>query len=301
MKTQRIFLSRRGFTLMELMVAMAITTIIVTVLVSITSIAIDTWNRSRAELRASRQAKAMVDTMAHDFESLVTRRGNDFEWLSAVSEPPTNSKNAVLLVFLSAITDRYNGDIGTPGVDLGGDVSCVGYKLDWKDPIGGGSTSKKLETFVLNRYRVDPRPTFDTLLGKSEIGNLFSTTYGSELEKEENFVCENIAQFTITFHVEVKPTGTGTGTSTTEHKLVSISPSGTGAVQRFSIKGSGIETTPANDDLKSGRITAVEISLSVLSDSGVVILGNAPAKADDPVWLAKNSYQYSKLVQLPGM
>ena len=45
---------RRGFTLMELMVAMAITTIIVTVLVSITSIALDTWNRSRTELRASR-------------------------------------------------------------------------------------------------------------------------------------------------------------------------------------------------------------------------------------------------------
>ena len=85
MKTPRISSFKRGFTLMELMVAMAITTIIVTVLVSITSIAIDTWNRSRSELRAARQAKAMVDTMARDFESLVTRRGNENEWLSAIS------------------------------------------------------------------------------------------------------------------------------------------------------------------------------------------------------------------------
>ena len=75
MKTQRTSPARRGFTLMELMVAMAITTIIVTVLVSITSLALDTWNRSRAELRASRQAKTMIDTMSRDFESLVVRRG----------------------------------------------------------------------------------------------------------------------------------------------------------------------------------------------------------------------------------
>ena len=75
MKTPRNHPFKRGFTLMELMVAMAITTIIVTVLVSITFIAMDTWNRSRAELRAARQAKAMVDIMVRDFEAMVTRRG----------------------------------------------------------------------------------------------------------------------------------------------------------------------------------------------------------------------------------
>jgi uncharacterized protein (TIGR02599 family) len=83
MNIQPTSATRRGFTLMELMVAMAITTIIVTVLVSITSIALDTWNRSRSELRASRQAKGMIDSMARDFEALVTRRGNTNEWLSA--------------------------------------------------------------------------------------------------------------------------------------------------------------------------------------------------------------------------
>lgn len=77
----------KGFTLIELMVAMAITTVIVTVLVSITGIAIDTWQRGRAEIRASRQAKSMLDTMAKDFESLVSRRGNNFEWLYEGGEP----------------------------------------------------------------------------------------------------------------------------------------------------------------------------------------------------------------------
>ena len=149
MKKPRIPQSKRGFTLMELMVAMAITTIIVTVLVSITSIAMDTWNRSRAELRAARQAKSMVDTMARDFEALITRRGNDFEWLSAESPTRTignklESTNSSDLIFFSGSTERYNGDIGGTK-DLGGDVSCIGYRLIYDDPIDPNS---KFDTFV---------------------------------------------------------------------------------------------------------------------------------------------------------
>ena len=133
MKIPRTSAIKRGFTLMELMVAMAITTIIVTVLVSITSIALDTWNRSRAEIRASRQAKSMIDTMARDFESLVTRRGNTNEWLSATAntKPIGNkleSSNASELIFFTAVTDRYEGQIGS-ATDKGGDVSCVAHLL----------------------------------------------------------------------------------------------------------------------------------------------------------------------------
>jgi prepilin-type N-terminal cleavage/methylation domain-containing protein len=296
MKNPTDSFQKRGFTLLELMVAMVITTIIVTVLVSITSIAIDTWNRSRSELRAARQAKAMVDTMARDFEALVTRSGNSNEWLSAVSAAPGDSTNAAALVFFTAATDRYNGEIGKTGVDLGGDVSCVGYKLDWKDPIGGGSQGN-FQTFVLNRCLVDPKATFDTMLGKPGIADLFANTYGSELSKEQYFVCENIFQFTVTFHVEV-PSTSGAA-SPPQNKLVTIGSSG--LVQKFSIKGTGIETTPADATLTAGRVTAVGISLSVLTDFGVDLLRKSPARAGDAAWLAKNSYQYSKLIQLPGM
>lgn len=301
MKTQRTHPSKNGFTLIELLVAMAITTIIVTVLVSITSIAIDTWNRSRSELRAARQAKAMVDSMARDFEALVVRRGNENEWLSAASAPPVLSTNAATLVFFTAATDRYNGEIGITGVDKGGDVSCVGYKLERKDPIPGG-TAGDFETFVLNRHLVNPDETFKTLLGKPEIGTLFTSTFAADLESEANFVCENVFQFTVTFHVEVTPAATGTGTGTNPqptNELVSISSSG--GSTKFSIKGTGIVTVPPIEELKSGRITSVGISLTVLSDSGIDLLRKTPSKANDAAWLAKNSFEYSKLIQLPGM
>jgi hypothetical protein len=267
------------------------------VLVSITSIAIDIWNRSRSELRASRQAKAMVDSMARDFEALVVRRGNVNEWLSATSKQPDGgSTNAAKLVFFTAATDRYNGEIGKDGVDKGGDVSCVGYDLEWKDPIQGG-TGGNFKTYVLNRYLANPDVTFTSLLGKPEIGDLFASTYGAELAKTENFLCENVFQFTVTFHVEVPPVPPAT--VVTAPKLVTITP--TGATTKFKIKGTGIETLPTDDTLKTGRIAAVGISLTVLSDAGVDLLRKSPARASDAAWLAKNSFQYSKLIQLPGM
>jgi len=318
MKTQRNYATKRGFTLMELMVAMAITTIIVTVLVSITSIALDTWNRSRAELRASRQAKSVIDTMARDFESLVTRRGNTNEWLSAILDPDLGelgdklkSENAARLIFFTAATDRYAGQIGTT-TDLGGDVSCVAYQLAYRDPIDDTGSSK-FKTFVLNRVLVDPKNTFEDLLGKtdstkpaSSLDKVFAaSTYESGLSDPSNFVCENVFQFSVTFHVQVTdttqtppavftvPVTIGSSGKTTESFVVQ----GTGISAK---EGSGGSATPAQ--IASGRLTAMEVSVTVISDFGIDQLRTRTfTPAETAVFLAKNSYEYTKLVQLPSM
>lgn len=305
MKTPASFHNRKGFTLVELMVAMAITVIIVTVLVSITSIAIDTWNRSRSELRASRQAKAMVDTMVRDLEALVTRSGGkdpvtgkSYAWLvadstksSSATSGPLPSTNATELVFFTAATDRYKGNIGGAG-DLGGDVSCVGYQLFWKDPIDPNGTV--FETFVLNRKLVDPKDAFDNLLGKSELADEFAKI--GDIESPENFVCENLYQFTLSFHLSVPSTTAGVPP---QPRVVTIGPSGT--VNKISIRGDGIESD--NDDLKAAKLTAVEISLTVLSDTGVDQIRRRSnfSGSQQAEFMAKHSYQYSKRVQVPGM
>ncbi|MEX1113721.1 MAG: prepilin-type N-terminal cleavage/methylation domain-containing protein [Akkermansiaceae bacterium] len=308
MKTQIISSKKRGFTLMELMVAMAITTIIVTVLVSITSIALDTWNRSRAELRASRQAKSMVDSMARDFEALVTRRGNTNEWLSAISAQTMPgdrllSTSASKLIFFTAATDRYNGQIGVTGVDNGGDVSCVAYELEYKDPIGGNSG--KFDTFILNRKLVDPKEAFEKLLGKDELETAFTSVSGN-VNDSTNFVCENIFQFTVTFHVQVAQTVSGT--TTLINVPVTVGKSSSGQITKeFRIKGSGVIAdisggSVTSDQLKAGRVTAVEISLTVVSDFGIDQLRTRTfTGSQQSEFLAKNSYQYSKMVQLPSM
>lgn len=319
MKSPRTSPIKRGFTLMELMVAMAITTIIVTVLVSITSIALDTWNRSRSELRASRQAKSMIDTMARDFEALVTRRGNANEWLSAITDTSGTdtsgnklpSTNASKLIFFSAPTDRYNGELagkdqimGNSDDPAGGDVSCVAYQLDYKAPIDSGSTG--FETFVLSRLLVDPKPTFDQLLGVANKdkplggkGGVFDGVYGTtKVSDSANFVCENIYQFTVTFHVQV--------TDSTKTPPVTDVPVTLGKdTKSLRILGTGIITDPVSSNLllPSGRVTAVDVSVTVISDFGVDQLKRRVFKDEEAKakFLAQNSYQYTKQVQLPSM
>ena len=295
--------AKRGFTLMELMVAMAITVIIVTVLVSITSIAVDTWNRSRAELRAARQAKSMVETMARDFEALVTRRGNPNEWLSAI-RPQTQpggtleSSNSSELIFFTAATDRYNGEIGG-AADKGGDVSCAAYRLEYRDPV---ATNTDFKTFVLNRLLVNPDDTFRDLLGKTDLNTAFAG-YSTRIEEPENFVCENVYQFTVTFHVEVTiPSSSPNTPPKIENRQVTIGDSST-TVKSFRIKGTGIVVEPEDLTLTSGRIRAVEISLTVLSDAGIDQLRNRGFEAgeQEAEFMKKNAFNYTKLVQIPTM
>ncbi len=301
MKTQRQSLTKRGFTLMELMVAMVITTIIVTVLVSITSIAMDTWNRSRAELRAARQAKAMVDTMARDLEALVSRSANDFEWLAASRQdvqgdtPPLEGSNAAELVFFTSATDRYNGEIGPENdEDKGGDVSCVAYSLDYRDPLDDGGN---FPTYVLNRLLVNPDTSFTELLGSTDLSGDFAA-FRANISDSDNFVCENVYQFTLTFHLE-----TTDSNGVVSLQKVTMGDSGTSSVDSFKVRGNGIVLNPApTTAFDSARIKSVEISITVLSDAGINQLRNRTFSGDQQQkFIATNGFNYSKLVQVPGM
>jgi len=300
--------AKRGFTLIELLVAMAITTIIVTVLVSVTSVALDTFNRSRSELRASRQAKAMIDAMARDFESLVTRSGNKNEWLSAVNANPNNiggklkSTSASKLIFFTAATDRYSGEIGTDK-DKGGDVSCVAYDLRYSDPINTGGS--RFDTFVLNRLIVNPDETFANLLGKEKLTTAFQP-YDARLRDPSNFVCENIYQFTVTFNLQV-PVVSGT-TTTLFAVPVSVGQSANSGnvVQEFAIAGNQLNVSSGvtgytAEQLKGARVTAITIAATAISDFGIDQLRTRTFSGNQQSdFLAKNSYQYSKTVQIPS-
>ncbi|MBK1883933.1 prepilin-type N-terminal cleavage/methylation domain-containing protein [Luteolibacter pohnpeiensis] len=354
---------KKGFTLIELMVAMVITTIIVSVLVSITSIALDTWTRSRSQVSAARQAKAMVDTMASDFQAMVSRSGNNFEWLWAkystddLGTETLQSPNASDLVFFTAPTDRYNGDVSS--INALGDVACVAYQLKYQDPILGDVSSlsdkdvKSFPSFVLYRSIVDPDNTYRDLLGSEDLENSFKR-YMDGRSSPENFVCENVYQYTITFQVEVNvreadgtirsqvgrvtlgqnsngyrevklfgndivinggsasglnsrtsrsrslSTPTSLRRSTGKTRLSSGDLNGKG--RAIGARGSGSsnqELTLSN--LRKGRIAAVEISLTVLTNYATDQMRTRKFKsdADKADFIAKNSYEYSKVVELP--
>lgn len=300
---------------------MVITIIIVTVLVSITSLALDTWNRSRSELRASRQAKSMIDTMARDFESLITRRANNSEWLSAVSDTAGNlpgsstfkSSNAAQLMFFSATTDRYNGKIGVSGSDFGGDVSCVAYQLDYKNAINPANAG--FETYICRRLMVDPDDAFRDMMGKTSLLPTLATTptqppsgpkvspqdkkYSIQLADATNFLCENIYQYSLTFNVVID--------GIANPVQYTVGPSNTGkTTNRFNVLGTGPSSNNLGSvtavQLASGKLTSVQISVTVLSDFGIDQLRTRTfTTAQQAGFLAKNSFQFTKLVQLPSL
>ena len=83
---------------------------------------------------------------------------------------------------------------------------------------------------------------------------------------------------------------------------------GSNGTKSFRVLGTGILTDysgPYKNEVASGRVTAAMISLTVLSDLAVDQIQEGKRKfADDKAkaeFLAKNSYNFSKLVQLPGM
>lgn len=314
--------AKKGFTLIELMVAMGIAIIIMGMLVGITNVAMGAWQRSRAEVRASRQAKAMLDVMAKDLECMVIRSGNVNEWIYAKTEttmpgPATDrSTNAAEFIFFSAATDRYNGGAGT-ATDLGGDVCAVSYKLAYQDPLEGADNTNS--TFVFYRQLVDPKPTFDTLLGKPDLKVAFDATAGSGQYETRitagsnsanamyDFVCENIYQYSITFRVDV--TTVVSGVTVVKPVRVTLGDDATATTLR--VYGDRIDTdgdvaggmTATNAEILTGKVTGAEISITVLSDLGLNQLktrtfADSAAKAK---FLAQHSYEFSKSVDLPGM
>lgn len=304
-----------GFTLIELMVAMAITAIIVGVLVSITGVAVDAWQRGRSEVRASRQAKSLLDAMSKDFEASVSRRGNKFQWmyasvLSNLPGPTANkSANASDLIFFTAATDRYLGDVGGAS-DNGGDVSCVAYHLEYQDPVKGdtGAGDTNASTFVMYRLLVDPDETYSKLLGQDNLKTAFQS-YESKLKDVENFVCENVCQFTLTFEVEVNQKNGSSSAVTKVPVRVTLGENATAT--EFKITGEGIDTdaagsklqpTVTDDELKAGRVIGAEIGITVLSDSAITRLAQPGLKQEvhDKI-MAQESYHYSRSVVIPSM
>jgi prepilin-type N-terminal cleavage/methylation domain-containing protein len=291
----------RGFTLAELLVAMAITVLLLTILVSVTGVALDGWRISRNKVRAARQAKAALEQLSRDFESMVIRPGNDFEWFYAKSEsdPPgpneNKSPNAARLVFFTAATDRYNGD-----VDGGnGDVSAVAYRLYFKDPITGDSGTD-YDVFALYRKLVNPDEAFEDFLAQEDLEQEYQSLE-NDLEQTENFLCENIFELSVVFLIEYNET-TSEGQLVTRLERVPILSTASGdAAEEFRVRGTGIEVDQDDDvDYAKGRIVAVDITVGVLTDNGVATLKNVNFQPEElEKFLSKNTHRYSKTILLP--
>lgn len=288
--------------MLELLTAVAVTSVIITVLIGMTRVAIDAWAESRDQTKASRVAKESLDKMGRDLEGIVIRSGNNYEWAFARSESsnadgPTNDtkmSNPTEVFFFTGATDRYEGQIGTTD-DKGGDVSAVSYRLVYQDQLNPGSG--EFPIFALYRNLVNPDDAFKDYLSQTDL--MQSSSYSADdTNTQNNFLVENVYDMTVTFVFEYEDTS-----GVTRQKRIPVMADGSVTTVRIF----GDRVLVSNDILvdpdgnRITRLAAVDISILVLPDGAMNALGRRPIKNDEELseFLRKEGYHYSKSIILP--
>ncbi len=234
--------------------------------------------------------------------------------------------NPLEISFFSAVTDRYNGQINVTGVDMGGDISMVRYRLIHQDLIGG---ILKKPVFALYRELVDPDYTFHHALGNKlppvdptdptetpvysiDSVDLNDTDWAnrdktkrpvrdytsSGIVEEQNYLAENIFDFTLSFNFEYTLPSGAKG----YHRAVIQN---SGVSKSLSIKGNEITVDgnplPLPADASSPRLAGADVSILVLSDGGMNGLKNKNITDDTAFaqYLKEHGHHYSKSVIVP--
>jgi type II secretory pathway pseudopilin PulG len=182
----------KAFTIVELLVAVSVTAILVSLMVSVTVNVLNAWNRSSAVLTTGNQARLILDQLSQDINGIVLKRGTDAMISATIQPTQTSTGDAAISTAVwsasakpsSALSLNYNPLVST-GVDFAdyrfghagvwlrfftipSDNSSTNTK-DASAPRAvsyqmsrikiGGTTSQQLG-YVL--YRADVRPNHDT-------------------------------------------------------------------------------------------------------------------------------------------
>ena len=154
-------MKKRGFTLIEILVATAIMVVMTGMVIQITSQVLNVWNRSSGRLSANAQARIAMELLTNDLETAVLRN-NGQQWLrveggsdgvaDVVNTAPYKSKTVALKLFSPAM-DR--------NAELPGDLCGIAYRLEYQGSYAGDNAPN---VYALYRKREDPEATFKALL-----------------------------------------------------------------------------------------------------------------------------------------
>lgn len=179
-----------GFTLVELMVAVAITVVLLGVLFNITAVSADTLTSAKNKVEMNKRAEIVLDQLEVDIASIILR-DDDFEWFYVgkalrPADLGPNSKpiegdfafpNTLGMVFYTAAVDKYDGYSGTDEKDLdneeidrGGDVCMVNYMHDFTNPlasVGGSGSEGDDRQLQLMRFIKFPNESYRSIASDS--------------------------------------------------------------------------------------------------------------------------------------
>ncbi len=317
---------RRGFTLVELMTAMAITAVLVLVIGQLTRQSIDLWKAVREDVASASSSRVALQTMAHDLESFQLRSGgNDYQWLSAWADNDVKGvpkgiqvPRSARCVFFACAPDR-NPSVSSSrslrgnyraarahNMETQGDVNAVSYRLMYRDQILNlpGSNNGEVHTFPLfSLYRtvIPPRESYERLLGKRDLRASYNAF---EKEEEKNFLCENVLEMSLIFTVSYvdgdADAESGRATYTTISVPI-IASHKSSPEKKVAVYGDRI--VAGGKTLRNARLLSADISITTLTEEGVAVVEQvrqgrrrAPKPAD---FFNRYTRSFSRTVALP--
>lgn len=313
---------RRGFTLVELLVAMTITLVLVYLIMELTNQGISLWHAIQQDVSTASRSRMALQTISHDLESFqMNGDGNKHQWFLGKVDEGQGTANVKKLriprstkcVFFACAPDRNPAVASSmslrgnyrqaraSNMEMQGDVNAIGYRLMYRDHILNLSSSSDngFPLFSLFRQVIAPRETYEQLLGKENL----EASYGRyEQDDEKNFLCENILEMSMIFNVEYVDEKADARTGKVDYKTVSIPViSSRGGSKEIKVFGDRIEAD--GTIYKNARIISANVSLTVLTEEGVALVEQirkgrrrAPKPAD---FFARYTRSFSRLVMVP--
>lgn len=323
--------AQEAFTIIELLVAVAVTALLVSLMLTIVVNVLGGWNRSSGTLSSGNQARTVMDALTSDLQSAILRRDSNV-WLVATIQNtasgwsgtnPTKKPTSVatgspgnasryIPAFPSTLTDPLTAiedyRFGQGGVwlrffstvpDTNAGVStlsaprAISYKIVRQNVTSSGSESR----YMFYRSELAPDATFTTGY------DLFGSNYYAGVIKNppsDSLIANNVVDFGVRF---LKPNSA--------NKLIPIYPDSThvsfAATSDSTKTGQGVDASPAP---VRDFPTVVDIFVRILTDEGATKLANfedglltRPANigSDDEYWwdiVLSNSRVYSRRIEI---
>lgn len=265
-----------GFSLAEILLAMAIAALLMTMLLSILSKSMDVSKRTNAGMLSKSSAQAALDLITTDLESLTVNRSIS-QVLSATNQRTSNAAatmtNAVLYLLSASPTDSYGTNANSPGVPR-----LVQYTVVYSTNYASSTT----KSFALYRNVLDQANTF-SLLGSSQN---FDDAWNSILSSSDSSGAST----------------NGISTNLLVPNVVSFN------VSLLTNYGSGIWTNTNSSEIyrEYGQINyqtgiMAEVSITVLDEPAVTRFGSGDGKGNNApaVLMSSQGRTLIRRVQLP--
>jgi prepilin-type N-terminal cleavage/methylation domain-containing protein len=232
---------RDAFTLVEVLLAMAVASLLMVTLLSILSKSMDVSKRANTEILSKSSAQAALDVMQTDLSSLLVSRnaGQVFVWTNQTvsGAPGLNPTPASIFLLTTSMEDSYSTN---PGGSNAGVPRLVQYAILYTN-----SYASQTNAFGLYRNVLDPTNTFNSAIG----GQNLTTNTGLS----NNLLVPNVVGMTCNLYTNYGA-GVWSNAGTTNAAIYSTNfPTG----------------------------VVVEISLTVLDEGALARFGNGSGKGNN--------------------